>query len=184
MKRVRNILLAAFLATGFSAQSATVGGIELPKVRDDLTLNGAGLLRKGFFFKIYVGALYLEDFDDSVKVLSEIPKRIDIHYFHHTSKKHMIRVANSTLKKNLTEQEFEELLPKIEKLHNAYLNGKKGSYASIIYRPETGLTYAFDEKPVVTIDCDRFANAYFTIWLGENPSSKTVKEAMLRGAKG
>ena len=184
MKRIRNILWAVILPAAFLAQGATVGGIELPKMRDGLQLNGAGLLRKGFVFKIYVGALYLERSDDSNKVLSEVPKRIDIHYFHHTPKKHMIRVANSTLRKNLSEQEYNELLPKINKLHSAYRDGEKGACASIIYRPGSGLTYAFDGQPVITIECDEFANAYFNIWLGEKPSSKAVKEAMLKGAKG
>jgi hypothetical protein len=93
----------------------------------------------------------------------------------------MIRVANETLKKNLTEQEYNELQPKIKKLHDAYLNGKKGSFASIIYHPGKGLTYSFDNTSIVTIDCDAFANAYLTIWLGDKPSSRTVKESMLMG---
>jgi hypothetical protein len=93
----------------------------------------------------------------------------------------MIRVAEETLQKNLTEAEYEKLLPMIGKLHDAYLNGQKGSVASLIYRPGEGLTYAFDDHPIITIPDDEFANAYFKIWLGEEPSSRTIKEAMLQG---
>jgi hypothetical protein len=157
----------------------TVGDIELPLRHGDLQLQGAGLLRKGFFFKIYVGALYLRDRADAENTLGDVPKRVDIHFFHYTPKKHMIRVAEKTLKKNIPEEKYRQLLPKIDKLHEAYLNGKKGSFASLTYMPGEGLTYSFDNQPILTIDCDDFANAYFTVWLGERPSSRTVKMGML-----
>ena len=159
--------------------AVNIGGIELPESHGDLKLQGAGLLRKGFIFKVYAGALYLQDTRHAKRILSEIPKRLDIHYFHNTPKKHMIGVANKTLKQNLTDREYEALLPKISLLHDAFLDGKKGSCASIIYRPGEGLTYLFDNRHIITIASDDFANAYFSIWLGENPSSRTMKEALL-----
>ena len=76
------------------------------------------------------------------------------------------------------------ILPKIGKLHQAYLNGQKGAVASLIHEPGKGLVYSFDNKDVVRIPGDDFANAYFKIWLGEQPSSKTVKKAMLEGTQG
>ncbi len=163
------------------SSGATIAGITLPKTQDQLELQGAGLLRKGFFFKIYVGALYLAETNHIANLFSDVPKRIDIHYFHHTPKKHMIRVAEKTLRKNLTAEQYEAFLPKIEKLHQAYLNGKKGAVASLVYEPGKGLTYSFKRKIVITIPGDNFANAYFKIWLGDRPSSKTIKKAMLEG---
>jgi len=177
-KRVYTTLAAALLMVA-SAQAATVGGITLPENIGGLQLQGAGLLRKGFIFKVYVGALYLADPAHAQNVLGPVPKRIDIHYFHHTPKKYMIRVANATLAENLTPQQLSELQPKVERLHAAYRDGRKGSFASIIHRPGEGLVYAFDNEPVLHIPDDDFANAYFTIWLGEQPSSRTVKNAML-----
>jgi hypothetical protein len=179
MKPSLQIVLTALLLIVESAAATTIGGIELPLRQGDFQLQGAGLLRKGLIFKIYVGALYVTNKEDVGNILGAVPKRLDIHYFHHTPKKHMIRVAEETLRKNLSEEEYQRLLPKIEQLHNAYLNGKKGSFASLIYMPGEGLTYSFDNEPVLTIDCDDFANAYFTIWLGEEPSSQTVKMGML-----
>lgn len=174
---LRSITLLLLLSSG--TQAATVGGIQLPKTRGELHLQGAGLLRKGLIFKIYVGALYIQNTGHADNILSDVPKRLDIHYFHHTPKKYMVRVAEETLQKNLSEGDYQRLLPKIEKLHNAYLNGKKRSFASIIHTPGQGLTYCFDNEPVLTIDCDDFANAYFTIWLGEQPSSQSIKQSLL-----
>lgn len=179
MKISLQIVLTAAILTAQSSVATTIGGIDLPLRQGEFQLQGAGLLRKGLIFKIYVGALYVTDKDDVENILGDVPKRLDIHYFHHTPKKHMIRVAEKTLRKNLPEEEYQQLLPKIETLHNDYLNGKKGSFASLIYMPGEGLTYSFDNEPVVTIDCDDFANAYFSIWLGDEPSSETVKMGML-----
>lgn len=178
MKHLVSSLILAF-AVCSSCLAATVGGISLPKSHGDLELNGAGLLRKGFFFKIYVGALYVAETECVVTHLDDLSKQIDIHYFHKTHKKHMLRVANKTLKKNLYTDEYETLLPKIQKLHNAFLHGRKGSVASIRHEPGVGLIYGFNNEPVITIPGDDFANAYFSIWLGERPSSQTIKEAML-----
>ncbi len=86
--------------------AATLAGADLPDNRGTMELHGAGLLRKGLFFKIYVGALYLEE-------------------------------------------------------------------------PADGLTYAYGDATVITIECDAFANAYFSVWLGDEPSSRSVKSAML-----
>jgi hypothetical protein len=173
-----NISMAALLLFAATASAITVGGIDIPEQRGDLELSGAGLLRKGLIFKIYVGALYTEKDKDG----QDNPiRRIDIHYFHRTPKKHMIGVANKTMEKNIGEKELEKLRPKTEQLHAAFLDGEKGSVATILHRPGKGLTYSFNDEPVITIPCDEFAAAYFSIWLGDEPSSKSMKEAMLGG---
>ena len=177
--KMKRVLFASLLFSAGVTEAATVGGITLPKKQDNLMLQGAGLLRKGLIFKIYVGALYLEEPAHAHAVLSDVPKRIDIHYFHHTPKKYMLKVAEETLRENLSPEQYKALSPKIEKLHNAFMNGRKGSFASIVHEPGKGLCYAFDNEPVITIPGDDFANAYFSIWLGERPSSRSVKEAML-----
>lgn len=179
MKPSLHIILTTLLLIAHGSFAANVGGIDLPMRHGDFQLHGAGLLRKGLIFRIYVGALYVTDKADVENILGDVPKRLDIHYFHDTPKKYMIRTAEKTMQKNLPEAEYRRLLPKIEELHRAYLDGQKGSCASIIHTPGEGLTYAFDNEPVLTIPCDDFANAYFTIWLGQQPSSRTIKQRLL-----
>lgn len=182
--KTKILLISILTGTVTWTAAMEVGGIDLPKQQDGFELQGAGLLRKGMFFKIYVGALYLQDQNHAEDVLGPVPKRLDIHYFHHTPKKHMIRMAEKTLQQNLTSEQYEQLTPKVKLLHEAYMNGNKGSVASLIYEPGVGLQYAFDGQLVATIPGDDFANAYFTIWLGKHPGSRTIKEAMLNGESG
>ena len=179
MTRCCTAICVLFLLAASGAEAVSVGGIELPQQRDELTLQGAGLLRKGFVFNIYVGALYLARETDAANVLSSVPKRLDIHYFHNTPKKHMVRVAEETLRKNFPAERWARHKDNIAILHNAYRDGKKGGCASLIYRPKAGLTYGMDGATVVTIKDDAFANDYFRGWLDEKPSSATIKKGLL-----
>ena len=177
MRRFLSIYILMLAA--ITAEATVVGGIKIPEQRDDLELLGAGLLRKGFFFKVYTGALYVTNAGSSDLELSAMPKRLDVHYYHKTPKKYMVRAAEKALKKNLSDEDFEQLKPAIQLLHDTYIDGQKGAVASIIHRPGKGLTYLFNDRELLTIPDDRFANAYFTIWLGEQPSSRTMKRALL-----
>lgn len=170
------LLLSAFHCLG----AVEVGGVELPEKQDGLSLHGAGLLRKGFVFKIYVGALYLENSADAERVMEPVPKRLDVHYFHRTPKKYMIHAAEDALRRNLSPEAFERVFPNIGKLHDAYVDGQKGSCASLVYTPGQGLQYLVDGQLVASIKDDEFANDYFSVWLGEAPASRTMKKNLLR----
>lgn len=176
-------LCAALCLTAPAARGMELGGMELPKTRGEFRLQGAGLLRKGLVFKIYVGALYVVEEAHAEQIMDAVPKRIDIHYFHNTPKKHMVNAAQKALEQNLSREELKRFAPSITALHAAYIDGRKGSVASLVFKPGEGLTYLFDGRPIITLKDDAFANAYFTVWLGDRPSSRTVKEGMLGGVK-
>ena len=48
------------LSAALCADAAVVNGIDIPDQRGDLKLLGAGVLRKGFVFKVYAAALYVD----------------------------------------------------------------------------------------------------------------------------
>lgn len=182
MKRI-TVSILLLLMSILPAESLEVGGITLPERRGDLQLAGAGLLRKGFFFKVYVGALYVADTNHLPRILTNVPKRLDIHYFHHTPRKHMINAAEEAMRNNFDEQDMARFRPYLDRLHTAYRDGHAGAVASIVHRPGEGLTYFFNDQKLLTIPSDRFANAYLTIWLGQHPSSQTMKEALLNAVE-
>ncbi|HEY5621419.1 MAG TPA: chalcone isomerase family protein [Pontiella sp.] len=179
MIRISVILAVVLAALSAPVYAASRGGIELPLQQDGLKLQGAGLLKKGFVFRVYLGALYLEESGDADRVLSNVPKRIDIYYFRHIPREYMLRAAHDALKKNLGDKKYAELLPGIEQIHEVFRDGEKGARASILYRPGEGLTYFYNDEPLITVAGDDLANAYFGVWLGEHAGSKTVKKAML-----
>ncbi len=179
MKRVTILIVTVLVAATTASLALDVSGIEIPLQRGELRLQGAGVLRKGFFFDVYVGALYLEDPQHATTPLANVPKQLDIYYRLDSPRERMIKVAHQTLAKNLSGEQLSALQPQIRKLHAAYRDGKKGSRASLRYIPGKGLTYLFDDDPILTLVDDTFANAYFCVWLGAPPSSTTMKAALL-----
>lgn len=175
----RSLSICILMLAAITVEATVVGGIKIPEQRDDLELLGAGLLRKGFFFKVYTGALYVPDTGSGDFRLTDVPKRLDVYYHHRTPKKYMIRAAEEALRNNLSQAELKALQPSIQLLHDTYIDGQKGAVASIIHRPGKGLTYLFNDRELLTIPDDLFAKAYFTVWLGERPSSRTMKKALL-----
>jgi len=167
------------LLAALCSEAAVISEIEIPDRRGDLELVGAGVLRKGFFFRIYAGALYAAEDGMYSPDLTGKAKRLDIYYFHNTPKKYMIKAAEKALRDNLDAAELEQLQPAINRLHAAFIDGREGAVASIVHRPGMGLTYLFNEQELLAIPDDRFADAYFSIWLGERPSSRTMKKALL-----
>ena len=161
------------------AESVVFEDVVLPQERDGLTLYRAGLLRKGVVFRIYTAALYLEKADDAARVLEDVPKRLDIHFYHNTPKARMIAVAEQTLQNNLSSAAYAALHARLEALHQAYRDGYKGACASLVYRPGEGTTYLFNEEPLITLEGVDFAAEYFSIWLGTDPASKSVKSQLL-----
>jgi hypothetical protein len=144
-------------------------------------LHGAGVLRAGLVLKVYAAALYLPEGVDPGKVLDgDVPRRLEIYYLHKTPKERMIETADKTLAQNLTTNELAAVRERVDALHEAYLNGRKGGCASLTYVPGMGTEYAYDGKRIVVLEGADFAAAYFGVWLGEKPSSQGMKRALLK----
>ena len=77
------IVHACYSAYSFGAEIEGVSFDNTVKAGDaQLTLVGTGLLCYMIFIKAYVAAFYLEEGANSRDALSDIPKRLEIEYFH------------------------------------------------------------------------------------------------------
>ena len=174
-----------FLAVPASGQGQDISleGRILPRtvrVGDtELQLHGTAVLRAGWIFKVYAAALYLPAHLDPARVLDDAPKRLEIFYLHDTDRKHMIDTAEKTLAKSLSPQALAVIEERVRALHEAYRDGRKGGYAALTYVPRQGLSYEVDGELVTRIEGADFAAAYFGVWLGETPSSRSVKRQLL-----
>lgn len=152
---------------------------ELKKGGTTFVLHGKGVLKVGFVFKVYAAALYLGEDVEASSVMDDVPKRLEIHFLHTTPKRHMIETANETLRENLTDAEWEAVSARVERLHAAYRDGRKGGVAALTYIPGWGTELAFDGRSVVRLQGADFARAYFSVWLGRKPSSRSLKAQLL-----
>lgn len=184
--------IAAALAAGLSlAAGAAAGegvplaGKHLPWRLDvagtNLVLHGTAVLRAALLFEVYAAALYLGEGVPAERALDDVPRRLEIHYLHNTPKAEMVRAADEALARNLKPGELAAVRARVAALHAAYEDGRKGGCAALTYVPGRGTEYALDGQVKAVIGGADFAAAYFAVWLGEQPSSRSVKEQLLKG---
>jgi hypothetical protein len=182
------LVLGAALAGGaMAADRVPVPGLEggLPRRREargrEWRLAGTAVLRAGLVFKVYAAALYLDGDTQPGDALRDVPKRLEIHYYHNTPRRHMIETAVATIRRNLDTETFAAVKPGIDALHGVYEDGSKGGYAALTYVPGKGTEFAIGDRVKCVIEGVDFAEAYFGVWLGEQPSSRSVKRQLMEG---
>ena len=183
--------MAVFMATWLlfcgAAQAAEVEGVKLEdKVQlggSELALNGAGV-RTRVFFKVYVGALYLQKKSGTTEaVLADAgAKRVAMHMLRDLEAEQLFSALNDGLKKNHAPGELAKLEPQVKQLEaifNVVKAAKSGDVILLDYLPGacTRVTVRGDDKG--TIPGEEFNRALLRVWLGEQPADASLKKAML-----
>ena len=146
------------------AAAAELEGVRFAERRQvgdaSLELNCVGLLRYKYVIKAYVAALYLGSGVAPSDVLGDVPKRLEISYFW-----------------NLDAETRVKLRPRLDRI-NA-LNVKPGDRYALTYIPGVGTELSLNEQRKGVIPGADFANAYFRIWLGEQPIDTSFRDRLL-----
>jgi hypothetical protein len=174
-------LMAA--VAGAPVQAAEIEGIQFTDRAQvgtaALTLKGVGLARY-LFFKVYVTALYVSDGIPADKVLTDVPKRLELSYFQNIKAVDFATAADQVLPDNVPASTVASLRPKIDRLHALYRDIKPGDRYALTYLPGVGTELALNGKPLGTVEGADFGAAYFAIWLGPKPISDSLKSQLLK----
>ena len=182
------ILLGAWLSLG-AAFAAEVEGVKLDdKIQlggSELTLNGAGV-RTRVFFKVYVGALYLQKKANATEaVLADAgPKRIAMHVLRDLTAEQLFSALKDGLSNNHSPGQLAKLEPQVKQLEdifNAVKAVKSGDVILLDYLPGAGTRVTVNRDDRGTIPGEEFNRALLRIWLGEKPADSGLKKAMLGG---
>jgi long-chain acyl-CoA synthetase len=182
------VLLGAWLSLG-SAFAAEIEGVKLTDNAQvggaELVLNGAGV-RTRVFFKVYVGALYLQKKANATEaVLADAgPKRIAMHVLRDLTAEQLFSALKDGLSNNHSPGQLAKLEPQVKQLEdifNAVKAAKNGDVILLDYLPGAGtrVTVRGDDKG--TIAGEEFNRALLRIWLGSQPADVSLKKAMLGG---
>ena len=189
---MRYVLAGILAGTLFSLSSAFAAEVEGVKLADkvqlggsELALNGAGV-RTRVFFKVYVGALYLQQKANATEaVLADAgPKRIAMHLLRDLTAEQLFSAFKDGLGNNHSPEQLAGLEPQVKQLEgifNAVKAAKKGDVILLDYLPGAGtrVTVRGDDKG--TIAGEDLNRALLRIWLGEKPADSGLKKAMLGG---
>jgi Chalcone isomerase-like len=183
----RAFALPALLLFPFCVEAAEVARLQVPdKVQVDsreLALNGAGL-RKRFFFDVYVLALYLvEKKSDSAAVLAlPGPKRVAIHMLRNVGADTFSAALLEGLKANHSEAEYQALEPRVKALTDIMVQVKEAKKGMTIALDWAGgaTRVSIDGRDIgQPIPGEDFYRALLRIWLGEHPTQRDLKAALL-----
>jgi hypothetical protein len=152
--------------------SLNLGEISLP-------LRGTGLLKYLVLFNAYVAAFYLPEGVPSQKALSDVPKCLEIQYFHEIKAKDFAASTSKLIADNQSPETVAALKPRIEKINELYEDVKPGDRYALTYIPGIGTELALNGEAKGTIQGADFAVAIFSIWLGSNPLDKKLKKQLL-----
>jgi len=160
------------------ADNAQVGG-------KTLVLNGAGIRTK-FFFKIYVGALYLPQPQTSAAtiVADEHEHRMALHILHELSSEKLFDAVKDAMEDNQTPSGMAALAAQIKQLgqiFNEVKAVKPGDVITLDYLPDSGLQIGVNGTPRGTIAGAAFNRALLQIWLGDKPIQADLKRGLLGG---
>jgi hypothetical protein len=180
--------LALLIGAAAPAQERLeLADVELaPRVRladTDLVLNGAGI-RKKFFVKVYVGALYLpQRASDAAAVLAmQGPKRVLMHFLYkQVEADKLIDGWNEGFEKNQAAGDLERLRPRLARFNALFSDVRAGDEILLDYLPGQGtrVTIRGDDKGL--IPGEDFHRALLAVWLGDEPADAGLKKGMLRG---
>jgi long-chain acyl-CoA synthetase len=183
--------IAGILLLAGAALATELEGVKLAdrvRVNDggpDLVLNGAGV-RTRAFFRIYVGALYLQQKAATPQaVLADAgPKRVAMHLLRDLTAGQLFSALNDGLKGNHTPADLANLEPQVKQLEgifNAVKAAKAGDTILLDYVPGTGTRVVVNGDSKGVVAGEGFNRALLRIWLGDQPADGALKKAMLGG---
>ena len=143
------------------------------------TLRGTGLLRYMLFIKAYVGAFYLENGISSSDALTDVPRRLVLHYFHAIPGEDFATATTEMIKKNVSYSRFRALQPEIAQLNALYKDVKPGDEYRATYIPGIGTELALNGTVLGVVPGAEYSAAFFSIWIGKNPIDKGFRNNLL-----
>jgi Chalcone isomerase-like len=172
--------------------SMQANALELASVKVDdgaqvgtaaLQLNGAGIRTK-FFFRVYVGALYLnEKTHDAGKVLNESgAKRVSMIMLRGLSSKRLLKAFNEGMDANNSPAELAALDARIREFSAIFRTTdevKEGDLITLDYFPDEGTRVSINGAEKGSVAGAEFFRALLKVWLGDHPVDGDLKEGML-----
>jgi len=142
-------------------------------------LENIGLLRYKIIFKVYAAALYLGGECTVKDVFKDVPKRLELVYFSSIAAEDLALSSDKVLQRNVSKQQFEEMRSQVKKLYQSYQDVKPKDRYVLTYIPGKGTEMILNAKSLITIQGADFAKAYFSIWLGNQPLDKDLRDTLL-----
>ncbi len=149
---------------------------------EEMELHGKGKAYYMKIIKVYDATLYTEQLASEKEIMQgAVSKCLFLEYDVSLKQKDFIKAANAVLARQFSVEQLDEVRDKIDRFHAGYIDVKDGDQYTLCYdRQETSTTLWYNSKEIVKIISQRFAEIYFSIWLGnESPLDDTLRDNLL-----
>ncbi|WP_254276340.1 chalcone isomerase family protein [Halomonas sp. 3H] len=174
-------LLLASLPLRADAERVEVRGVQfatqLEEAGQSYRLIGHGLFRY-MIWTAYAGAYYQAPEVPEPAPLSDIPRRLELEYFHAIEADDFATATRDSLRERLGETAYRELLPALNAFNRAYRSVEPGDRYALTWDGEA-LLLALNGERLYRGDDPTLASALFGIWLGESPLRDDFRDALL-----
>lgn len=181
--------LAAWLIVGLllavtasaHAESVTENGESFSRSVEEngqrYELLGSGVF-KYMIWTAYAGAYYQGEGVTDPQPLSEVPRRLELAYFHAIDAEDFADATLETIQKNLTMYEFNQIKEDIEALNTRYQRVEEGDRYVLSWDGDQ-LRLALNGDVLFKGGDAEMASAMFGIWLGETPLGEDFRDELL-----
>ena len=180
--RIAAFALCALLA--FPALPKEREGVTAPPTVEvagnPLHLMGMGL-RKKLWFKVYLASFYLEHPADEAAqaISSDQVKQVRMHMLRDLERDKIVEAVQEGFQKN-SGHDMPRLQDRLDRFLKAIPDLKGGQQIVITYLPGSGTLVKAGRGEEITIPGKDFADALFSVWLGNHPVDDDLKGEMLR----
>lgn len=173
--RLKHFLLGLLLATGQAVAENFDATVKL----GDQSLNKCSESKlEKYFYDLGRVALYREDCESDA-ALTDSPVYVEFAYTRAFEGEDFAESARKLIKRNISEQAFNNIQNDLETFNSAYESIKDGDHYAIAYSKATGLTLFLNDEQLASNDNQELAQHYFTIWFGDKPFSDKLKKNLL-----
>ncbi len=148
----------------------------------ELSLRGAGL-KKFSSIRIAAAAFYLKKDVDTKDALADVSKAIEIIFLQNIPAIELQRAMTKGIRLNVSQKEFNKLLPSNDILNAYYPSVKKMDRMQITYVAGKGTILEVNGVVKGAIPGADFGRAFFSIWLGQRPVDPFFKKILLGKVK-
>ena len=174
-----SLVLAFCLVISPNARAIQGNPDELTEDGARFALVGATTFRWMSVIKVYDARLHLGAGEPSSKVFADIPVRLQLTYHRGFTAAEIIKGGDTLLARNVKAETLVSLRERLELINRAYRDVREGDSYTLTYVPGKGTTLRLNGSPLVTVPGHDFAAAYFRIWLGDDPISKSMRDTLL-----
>ena len=139
-------------------------------------------MRSKFFFKIYVGGLYLPAKSNSAAEILDIngPNRVVMHFLYgEVSKDKLIDGWNEGFENNQDATTMAKLRDRLGQFNALFQTVHSGDVIELDYTPETGTIVRIKGAKKGVIKGADFNRALLAVWLGREPADADLKKVLL-----